>query len=120
MPEEEVEKIRNFGKTSAKELKNKLIEMGVADPDRLGVHGTSYGGYATLMAMARYGALEAEQRATFAALRELRDRAEVRRRDAGESQDELREALAIPGHLEIPLVLALVAMVGISAVALGA
>jgi dipeptidyl aminopeptidase/acylaminoacyl peptidase len=26
---------------------NKLIEMGVADPDRLGVHGTSYGGYAT-------------------------------------------------------------------------
>jgi dipeptidyl aminopeptidase/acylaminoacyl peptidase len=26
---------------------NKLIEMGIADPDRLGVHGTSYGGYAT-------------------------------------------------------------------------
>lgn len=26
---------------------NKLIEMGVADKDRLGVHGTSYGGYAT-------------------------------------------------------------------------
>jgi dipeptidyl aminopeptidase/acylaminoacyl peptidase len=26
---------------------NKLIEMGVADPKRLGVHGTSYGGYAT-------------------------------------------------------------------------
>jgi dipeptidyl aminopeptidase/acylaminoacyl peptidase len=26
---------------------NKLIEMGVADPDRLGVYGTSYGGYAT-------------------------------------------------------------------------
>jgi dipeptidyl aminopeptidase/acylaminoacyl peptidase len=26
---------------------NKLIEMGVADPARLGVHGTSYGGYAT-------------------------------------------------------------------------
>jgi dipeptidyl aminopeptidase/acylaminoacyl peptidase len=26
---------------------NKLIEMGVADPERLGVHGTSYGGYAT-------------------------------------------------------------------------
>jgi dipeptidyl aminopeptidase/acylaminoacyl peptidase len=25
---------------------NKLIEMGVADKDRLGVHGTSYGGYA--------------------------------------------------------------------------
>lgn len=28
---------------------NKLIEMGVADPDRLGVHGTSYGGYATVL-----------------------------------------------------------------------
>jgi len=26
---------------------NKLIEMGIADADRLGVHGTSYGGYAT-------------------------------------------------------------------------
>ena len=26
---------------------NKLIEMGVADSARLGVHGTSYGGYAT-------------------------------------------------------------------------
>jgi dipeptidyl aminopeptidase/acylaminoacyl peptidase len=26
---------------------NKLIEMGVADPDRLGVQGQSYGGYAT-------------------------------------------------------------------------
>jgi dipeptidyl aminopeptidase/acylaminoacyl peptidase len=26
---------------------NKLIELGIADPDRLGVHGTSYGGYAT-------------------------------------------------------------------------
>jgi dipeptidyl aminopeptidase/acylaminoacyl peptidase len=26
---------------------NRLIEMGVADGDRLGVHGTSYGGYAT-------------------------------------------------------------------------
>jgi len=26
---------------------NKLIEMGIADPERLGVHGTSYGGYAT-------------------------------------------------------------------------
>jgi dipeptidyl aminopeptidase/acylaminoacyl peptidase len=26
---------------------NKLIELGVADPNRLGVHGTSYGGYAT-------------------------------------------------------------------------
>ncbi len=28
---------------------NKLIEMGVADPDRLGVEGTSYGGYATVL-----------------------------------------------------------------------
>ena len=28
---------------------NKLIDMGVADPDRLGVHGTSYGGYATAL-----------------------------------------------------------------------
>jgi dipeptidyl aminopeptidase/acylaminoacyl peptidase len=28
---------------------NKLIELGVADPDRLGVHGTSYGGYATVL-----------------------------------------------------------------------
>jgi dipeptidyl aminopeptidase/acylaminoacyl peptidase len=28
---------------------NRLIEMGVADPDRLGVHGTSYGGYATVL-----------------------------------------------------------------------
>ncbi|MBI3981755.1 MAG: S9 family peptidase [Gemmatimonadetes bacterium] len=26
---------------------NKLIDMGIADPKRLGVHGTSYGGYAT-------------------------------------------------------------------------
>jgi dipeptidyl aminopeptidase/acylaminoacyl peptidase len=26
---------------------NKVIEMGVADPDRLGIQGTSYGGYAT-------------------------------------------------------------------------
>jgi dipeptidyl aminopeptidase/acylaminoacyl peptidase len=26
---------------------NRLIEMGIADADRLGVHGTSYGGYAT-------------------------------------------------------------------------
>ena len=26
---------------------NKLIELGVADADKLGVHGTSYGGYAT-------------------------------------------------------------------------
>lgn len=28
---------------------NRLIEMGVADPGRLGVHGTSYGGYATVL-----------------------------------------------------------------------
>jgi len=28
---------------------NKLIDMGVADPDRLGVEGTSYGGYATVL-----------------------------------------------------------------------
>ena len=28
---------------------NRLIEMGVADPERLGVHGTSYGGYATAL-----------------------------------------------------------------------
>jgi dipeptidyl aminopeptidase/acylaminoacyl peptidase len=28
---------------------NTLIDMGVADPDRLGVHGTSYGGYATAL-----------------------------------------------------------------------
>jgi dipeptidyl aminopeptidase/acylaminoacyl peptidase len=26
---------------------NKLIEMGISDPERLGVQGTSYGGYAT-------------------------------------------------------------------------
>ncbi len=26
---------------------NKLIEMGIADPERLGIQGTSYGGYAT-------------------------------------------------------------------------
>ena len=28
---------------------NKLIDMGIADPERLGVHGTSYGGYATVL-----------------------------------------------------------------------
>jgi len=28
---------------------NRLIEMGVADADKLGVHGTSYGGYATCL-----------------------------------------------------------------------
>ncbi len=31
---------------------NRLIDMGVADPDRLGVHGTSYGGYATVLLLA--------------------------------------------------------------------
>jgi dipeptidyl aminopeptidase/acylaminoacyl peptidase len=28
---------------------NRLIEMGIADAERLGVHGTSYGGYATVL-----------------------------------------------------------------------
>ncbi|HEX6974966.1 MAG TPA: prolyl oligopeptidase family serine peptidase [Vicinamibacterales bacterium] len=28
---------------------NRLIEMGIADPDKLGVQGTSYGGYATVL-----------------------------------------------------------------------
>jgi len=28
---------------------NRLIDMGIADPDGLGVHGTSYGGYATAL-----------------------------------------------------------------------
>jgi dipeptidyl aminopeptidase/acylaminoacyl peptidase len=28
---------------------NRLIDLGIADPDRLGVHGTSYGGYATVL-----------------------------------------------------------------------
>jgi dipeptidyl aminopeptidase/acylaminoacyl peptidase len=28
---------------------NRLIDMGVADPDKLGVQGTSYGGYATVL-----------------------------------------------------------------------
>jgi dipeptidyl aminopeptidase/acylaminoacyl peptidase len=28
---------------------NKAVEMGVADPDRLGIQGTSYGGYATVL-----------------------------------------------------------------------
>jgi len=32
---------------------NKLIELGVADPERLGVHGTSYGGYATNLLVAQ-------------------------------------------------------------------
>jgi dipeptidyl aminopeptidase/acylaminoacyl peptidase len=28
---------------------NRLVELGVADNDRLGIHGTSYGGYATVL-----------------------------------------------------------------------
>ena len=32
---------------------NKVIDMGLADPDRLGVHGTSYGGYATNLLIAQ-------------------------------------------------------------------
>ena len=32
---------------------NKLIESGIADKDRLGVHGTSYGGYATNLLVAQ-------------------------------------------------------------------
>ncbi len=28
---------------------NRLVDLGIADPDRLGVHGTSYGGYATVL-----------------------------------------------------------------------
>ena len=28
---------------------NRLVDLGIADPDRLGVHGTSYGGYATAL-----------------------------------------------------------------------
>jgi len=32
---------------------NKLVEMGVADKDRLGVYGTSYGGYATALLITR-------------------------------------------------------------------
>ena len=28
---------------------NKVVEMGVADPDKLGIQGTSYGGYATVL-----------------------------------------------------------------------
>jgi dipeptidyl aminopeptidase/acylaminoacyl peptidase len=34
---------------------NRLIEMGIADKDRLGVHGTSYGGYATNLLVAQTG-----------------------------------------------------------------
>jgi dipeptidyl aminopeptidase/acylaminoacyl peptidase len=32
---------------------NRLIDLGVADPKRLGVHGTSYGGYATNLLVAQ-------------------------------------------------------------------
>ncbi len=32
---------------------NKLIEMELVDPDKLGVHGTSYGGYATSLLIAQ-------------------------------------------------------------------
>ncbi|HEX9580234.1 MAG TPA: prolyl oligopeptidase family serine peptidase [Gemmatimonadales bacterium] len=34
---------------------NRLIEIGVADPKRLGVHGTSYGGYATNLLITQTG-----------------------------------------------------------------
>lgn len=32
---------------------NKVIEMGVADPEKLGIQGTSYGGYATVLLIAQ-------------------------------------------------------------------
>ena len=32
---------------------NKLIDMGIADPEKLGVYGTSYGGYATNLLIAQ-------------------------------------------------------------------
>jgi dipeptidyl aminopeptidase/acylaminoacyl peptidase len=38
---------------------NKLIEMGIADPDRLGVQGTSYGGYATNLLITQTGRFKA-------------------------------------------------------------
>ena len=38
---------------------NRLIDMGVADPDRLGVHGTSYGGYATVLLLTQTGRFKA-------------------------------------------------------------
>jgi dipeptidyl aminopeptidase/acylaminoacyl peptidase len=38
---------------------NKLIEMGVADADRLGVQGTSYGGYATNLLITQTGRFRA-------------------------------------------------------------
>jgi len=38
---------------------NRLIDLGVADPDRLGVHGTSYGGYATVLLLTHTGRFKA-------------------------------------------------------------
>jgi dipeptidyl aminopeptidase/acylaminoacyl peptidase len=38
---------------------NKLIEMGVADPERLGVQGTSYGGYAVNLLITQTGRFKA-------------------------------------------------------------
>ncbi|HKG20465.1 MAG TPA: prolyl oligopeptidase family serine peptidase [Blastocatellia bacterium] len=38
---------------------NRLIEMGVADPERLGVQGTSYGGYATNLLITQTGRFKA-------------------------------------------------------------
>jgi len=38
---------------------NKLIEMGVTDPERMGVHGTSYGGYATNLLITQTDRFEA-------------------------------------------------------------
>jgi dipeptidyl aminopeptidase/acylaminoacyl peptidase len=38
---------------------NKLIEMGIADADRLGVQGTSYGGYATNLLITQTGRFRA-------------------------------------------------------------
>ncbi len=38
---------------------NRLVDMGVADPDRLGVHGTSYGGYATVLLLTHTGRFKA-------------------------------------------------------------
>jgi len=32
---------------------NKIIEMGLADPDKVGIHGTSYGGYAASLLVAQ-------------------------------------------------------------------
>ena len=41
---------------------NKLIEMGVADPERLGVQGTSYGGYATNLLITQTNRFKSEGR----------------------------------------------------------